>query len=215
VDVLAASKYSDAPGIVELAAAGQRLFGENRVQDAAVKLAELPHMVRKAIRVHLIGHLQSNKSRAAVGVFDAVQSIDSLRLATEVSRAALTAGQPLRALVQVNVAADPSKSGYAVEGLMRDAADLVSLPGLAIEGLMTIGPVVDQPGAARPTFVALRELRDRLSDHWPPSALRHLSMGMSADFEAAIEECATIVRVGTALFGDHHELLSRRQPRVG
>ena len=200
--LLAASKYADAPGIVELAAAGQRLFGENRVQEAAAKVAEIPHMVRKAIRLHMIGHLQSNKARAAVDLFDVVESVDSLRVATEISRAA--ASGPVPVLVQVNVAGDPSKSGFSIRHLLRDAVAVVALDGLAVEGLMTIGPAVSDPQAARPTFAALRELRDRLADQWPPSALHQLSMGMSNDFEVAIEEGATIVRVGTALFGSHH-----------
>lgn len=202
VALLAASKYSDAAGVVELAAAGQRLFGENRVKEAAAKVAEMPHMVRKAIRLHMIGHLQSNKARAAVDVFDLVQSVDSLSLATEISRAARAGPKPV--LIQVNVAGDPAKSGFSVDGVLRDARALTELEGLVVEGLMTIGPAVEDPQAARPTFAALRELRDRLEDHWPATALRHLSMGMSGDFEVAIEEGATIVRVGTALFGSHH-----------
>jgi len=204
VTLLAASKYSDAAGIVELAAAGQRLFGENRVKDAAAKVAELPDMVRKAIRLHLIGHLQSNKARLAVEVFDAVQSVDSLGVAAAMARAAVAAGTRLPVLVQVNVAADPSKSGFAVDDLLRDDRDLLALEGISIQGLMTIGPAVATPEDARAAFTALRELRDRLSDRWPAAALREISMGMSADFEVAIEEGATIVRVGTALFGDHH-----------
>jgi pyridoxal phosphate enzyme (YggS family) len=203
VDLLAASKYADAPAILELAAAGQRLFGENRVQDAAAKVEELPHMVRKAIQLHLIGHLQSNKARLAAGLFDAVQSVDSLSLATELARKAAV-GSPLPVLVQVNVAADPSKSGFTVEDLRRDEGALLALEGVAIMGLMTIGPPVRLAEESRPTFAGLRELRDHLADRWPSSALRHLSMGMSDDFEVAIEEGATILRVGTALFGDHH-----------
>ena len=204
VTLLAASKYSDAAGIVELAAAGQRLFGENRVKDAAAKVTELPHAVRKAIRLHMIGHLQSNKARMAVRVFDAVQSVDSLGVAVAIARAAEASGQPLPVLVQVNVAADPSKSGFVVDDLLRHDRALLALEGISVQGLMTIGPAVAIPEDARPAFTALRELRDRLSGRWPPAALHEMSMGMSADFEVAIEEGATIVRVGTALFGDHH-----------
>ncbi len=154
----------------------------------------------------MIGHLQTNKARMAPGIFDVVQTVHSLGLATELSRAAAKAGKKLPVLVQVNVASDPAKSGYAVQGLRRDAGALVALEGLDIEGLMTIGPPALTAAASRPTFVALRELRDHLAGDWPATALRHLSMGMSADFEVAIEEGATIVRVGTALFGDHHAL---------
>ena len=179
------------------------MFGENRVQDAAAKLDELPHMVRKAIRVHLIGHLQSNKAATAAKLFDSVDSVDSLPLAAELARRA-RGGAPLPVLVQVNVAGDPAKSGFTVDDLRREERELLALEGLAIAGLMTIGPAVRLAEESRPTFSGLREVRDRLADRWPASALRHLSMGMSADFEVAIEEGATIVRVGTALFGDHH-----------
>ncbi|MFN2465287.1 MAG: YggS family pyridoxal phosphate-dependent enzyme [Candidatus Dormibacteria bacterium] len=204
VELLAASKYTDAAGIVELAACGQRVFGENRVQDSEAKVAELPHQVRKAVRLHMIGHLQTNKARRAAQVFDVVQSVDSLRVAAELARGAESRGTPLPVLVQVNVAADPAKDGMPTEQLLRDAATLLAYDSLEIQGLMTIGALVEGAETARPTFVELRAVRDRLSGEWPRAALRHLSMGMSADFEVAIEEGATIVRVGTALFGDHH-----------
>jgi pyridoxal phosphate enzyme (YggS family) len=204
VALLAASKYSDAPGILELAAAGHRLFGENRVQDAATKVEELPHQARRAIELHMIGHLQSNKARSAATLFDMIQTVDSLHLAEELGRGAVAAERRLPVLVQVNISADPAKAGYEVETLLGEQARLLAVEALEIRGLMTIGPVVTTPDEARPTFTALRELRDRLAGSWPGAALAELSMGMSSDFEAAIEEGATIVRVGTALFGGHH-----------
>jgi uncharacterized pyridoxal phosphate-containing UPF0001 family protein len=125
-------------------------------------------------------------------------------MANELARGAREAGRQMPVLVQVNVAADPSKSGYDPAALLRDAPSLVDIDGLLVEGLMTIGPPAPTPEDARATFAALRALRDQLAGLWPAESLRHLSMGMSADLEVAIEEGATIVRVGTALFGDHH-----------
>ena len=204
VALLAASKYSDAPGILELAAAGQRLFGENRVQEARAKVEELPYQVRRAIDLHMIGHLQSNKARAAAALFDLVQTVDSLHLAEELGRGAATAHRRLPVLVQVNISSDPAKAGFQVDALLADQGRLLAIDSLEVCGLMTIGPVVKSPAEARPTFAALRRLRERLAGDWPPGALAELSMGMSADLEVAIEEGATIVRVGTALFGGHH-----------
>lgn len=201
--LLAASKYADGPGVVELAAAGQRLFGENRVQEAAAKVEELPHQVRRAIELHMIGHLQSNKAKAAAGLFDLVQTVDSLHLARELARGAEAAGRRLPVLVQVNVSSDPAKAGFSVEDLVAGQRQLLAIEQLEVRGLMTIGPAAPAADASRPTFAALRELRRRLAGDWPPAALVELSMGMSADFEVAIEEGATIVRVGTALFGEH------------
>ncbi|MDQ6748605.1 MAG: YggS family pyridoxal phosphate-dependent enzyme [Candidatus Dormibacteraeota bacterium] len=205
VTLLAASKYTDAAGMVYLAAAGQRTFGENRVQDAAGKLAQLPHQLRKAIRVHMIGHLQGNKAQAAAATFDLVESLDSLRLAAALGVAAEARGQRLPVLVQVNVAADPAKAGFGVDDLARAGPELLAIDALEVQGLMTIGRAGEDRDAARNTFRALRELRDRLLGVWPDAALRHLSMGMSGDFEVAIEEGATIVRVGTALFSEPHQ----------
>jgi len=201
VAVLAATKYTDAPMIVHLAALGQRLIGENRVQDARAKLEEVPVAVRKAIQVHLIGHLQANKARVAAAAFDMVQTVDSVDLALALGRAAEKAQKRLPVLLQVNVAADPGKSGFSLEGVTAARLEVLAIDALEVQGLMTIGPPVAAPEAARPTFVALRGLRDDLAGEWGEAAMRHLSMGMSADFEVAIEEGATIVRVGTALVG--------------
>lgn len=202
--LLAASKYADASAVTYLAAAGQRVFGENRVQGAGAKIARLPHQLRKAIDLHMIGHLQSNKVRAAAEMFDMVETVDSARLARSLAVAADAVGRRLPVLLQVNVAGDPAKSGFHVDEL-DDMGEVVSLEALEVQGLMTMGRAGETPAAARLTFRALRQLRDRLGGDWPPAALRHLSMGMSGDFEVAIEEGATIVRVGTALFGDHHQ----------
>ena len=178
-------------------AAGLTLVGENRVQEAEAKRPLAP-----GAAWHLIGPLQSNKARRAVEAFDAIQSVDSLELAERLSRLAIEAGRaPLPVLFQVNVDADPAKAGFAPEELGRALAELLDLDGLRPEGLMTVGRLVDRAEAARPTFVALRALSERLRSA-DARLGGDLSMGMTDDFEVAVEEGATIVRVGRALFGE-------------
>jgi pyridoxal phosphate enzyme (YggS family) len=201
VAILAATKYTDAPGMVHLAAIGQRLLGENRVQDARAKLDQIPAVVRKAVELHMIGHLQANKARAAVEIFDMVESVHSVDIAHALGKAAAKAGKRMPVLLQVNVAADPRKHGFSPAALVAAGAELLAVDGIEIQGLMTIGAAVPAPEESRPTFAALRDLRDGLAQTWPAGSMRHLSMGMSADFEVAIEEAATIVRVGSALVG--------------
>jgi PLP dependent protein len=172
------------------------------VQEATAKIASLAAYPWPAgpPEWHLIGHLQTNKARAAVGAFAMVQSVDSLRLAEELSRRALEAAVVLRVLLQVNVDNDPAKQGFYTGQVAGVYAAITALPGLRVEGLMTIGALVATPSDARPTFAALRGLRDRLDRLGVAEPLSHLSMGMSSNYEVAIEEGATIVRVGTALF---------------
>jgi pyridoxal phosphate enzyme (YggS family) len=196
---VAASKYADAEGIRALALAGQAVFGENRVQDAMAK-SRSKSLAGQKIEWHLIGHLQGNKSRAAAETFDVVQSVDSLEIAAELSRRAVALGRVVPVLLQVNVDEDPSKHGFYTGSLAAEFGSLVALEGLRVDGLMTIGAQVGTAEAARPTFAALRAARARLDGLGLAPPLRHLSMGMSADFEVAIEEGATIVRVGRALF---------------
>ena len=175
--------------------AGLTTFGENRVQEAESKVPEL----RGVAHWHLIGPLQGNKAARAIQLFDVIQSVDSLPLAERLSRLARERTQ--RVLLQVNVDADPAKSGFAPEELRRSLPHLLALPSLRIEGLMTVGRLVEHAEHARPTFVALRQLSDELrAGHGALGA--DLSMGMSDDFEIAVEEGATIVRVGRALFGN-------------
>ena len=203
MELLAVSKYADVAAVRALAAAGQRLFGENRVQDATAKINALAGdpPPGEPLEWHLVGHLQTNKARAAIGAFAVVQSLDSLHVAQELSRRALEAGRALSVLIQVNVDDDPAKEGFYTGQAASVYAALTALPGLRVEGLMTIGKLVANPSAARPTFAALRGLRERLDRLGVAQPLRHLSMGMSSDYEVAIEEGATIVRVGNALFG--------------
>jgi PLP dependent protein len=177
--------------------AGLATLGENRVQEAAAKIPAV-----RGAAWHLIGPLQSNKARRAVELFDVIESVDSVELAARLDRLVeeLRPDRPLPILLQVNVDADPGKAGFDPAVLEGDLARLADLPALRLEGLMTVGRLVDR-SEARPTFVALRTLGDRLRGREPRLG-PELSMGMSADYDVAIEEGATIVRIGRALFGD-------------
>jgi pyridoxal phosphate enzyme (YggS family) len=182
-------------------ALGLRVFGENRVQEAQEKIAALP---LPDIRWELIGHLQTNKANRAAELFARVQSVDSVRLAEALSTRAIALGKTLPVLLEVNVACEASKSGFATEDIVEVARTIANLPGLRPEGLMTIAPLVDDPEDVRAVFRGLRELRDRLRAAVPPVAddgWPELSMGMSDDFTVAIEEGATLIRLGRALFG--------------
>jgi len=177
-------------------------LGENRVQEAEPKVEALG----RAITWHLIGHLQSNKARAAVRLFDLIQSVDSHDLAATVDRHAAGAGKRQRVLFQVNVSGEESKGGFAPAELRAVAPRLAALPNLRAEGLMTIAPLDASDGESRDVFGRLRALRDELAPVFPGDAWRHLSMGMTDDYELAVEEGATIVRVGRAIFGQRPPL---------
>jgi pyridoxal phosphate enzyme (YggS family) len=198
VTLVAVSKGFGAEVARAAAEAGLNTLGENRVQEAADKIAAVA-----GASWHLVGPLQSNKARRAVELFDVVESVDSLALAERLDRLAaeLRPGRPLPVLLQVNVDADPAKAGFAPEAILTDLSALASLPGLRLEGLMTVGRLVEDPEAARPTFEALRSLSTQ-ARAIEPALGAALSMGMTDDFEVAIEEGATIVRVGRALFGE-------------
>jgi pyridoxal phosphate enzyme (YggS family) len=196
VELVAVSKTFPADAVREAWDAGQTLFGESRVQEATAKIPELPG----ALRWHFIGHLQKNKVRRALPLFELFHGVDSLELARDIDRIAAEEGAFPRVLLEVNVAGEASKFGFRPEALERGLDALLALPRLQIEGLMTIAPYADEPEHSRPFFRELRELRDRLSTH-AGVPLTTLSMGMSGDFEVAIEEGATLVRVGTAIFG--------------
>jgi len=198
VALVAVTKTFSVAAVREAVAAGQRLFGENRVQEARAKIAALG----ADASWHLIGHLQRNKAGLAAGLFDVVESLDSEALARELDRRARAAGRRLRVLVQVMLVGEQSKSGVAPEEAPRLLELAAGLPALELAGLMAIPPWPDTAEDSRPHFARLRELRDRWDGSCcPRGTLRELSMGMSADFEIAVEEGATIVRVGTALFG--------------
>jgi pyridoxal phosphate enzyme (YggS family) len=174
-------------------------FGENRVQDALPKIAEFHP---QDVHWHMIGHLQSNKANKVVGPFDCVQSVDSLYLAQMLNRHAGEHEIRLPILLQVNVSGEASKEGMSPVETPEVARQILALPHLDVQGLMTIAPLVQDPEEARPVFRGLRILRDSLRDMMPQSAWQHLSMGMTDDYSIAIEEGATIVRVGRAIFGE-------------
>jgi PLP dependent protein len=203
IRLMAVSKTQPAEKIREAYAAGQRLFGENRVQEFAAKAAKL-HDLRD-LDLHLIGHLQTNKAARSAELFSAVDSLDSLRVAEKLNAAAGILNQKLRVLVEVNVGGEAAKSGVAPESaefdeLLRAAPRLDSL---VFRGLMTVPPFTEDPAAARPYFRKLRELRNTISARKLPGiSMDELSMGMSHDFEVAVEEGSTCVRVGTAIFGE-------------
>lgn len=200
VRLLAVSKTKPAEAIRQAYAAGLREFGENRVQEAAAKRPELEDL--DAVW-HLIGHLQSNKAKQACRLFDAIHSVDSLHLAEKIGRAAAALNRKMPVLVEVHLGEETSKFGVEEDGVMRLAEQFGALPSLELRGLMTLPPFFDDPQDVRPFFRRLRELAGRIEARGLPGvSMRELSMGMSHDFEIAIEEGATIIRVGTAIFGE-------------
>jgi pyridoxal phosphate enzyme (YggS family) len=210
VQLMAVSKTHRAQAVQEAIAAGVRLFGENRVQEFAQKALALAELgVTKSgypatPSFHLIGHLQSNKAAKAAELFDAIDSLDSLRLAERLNEAALAQNRKLPVLLEIKLSHEESKTGLAPFSpeLAALLERMPSFGGLELGGLMTVPPYSEDPEAARPYFRQLRELRDRLSQTHPRLSFKELSMGMSGDFAVAIEEGATVVRIGTALFGE-------------
>jgi pyridoxal phosphate enzyme (YggS family) len=174
-------------------------FGENRVQDALPKI-EAFHP--ENLRWHMIGHLQSNKAKKVIGAFSSVQSVDNLHLAQVLNRYAEESGVTLPVLLQVNISGEASKEGMTAEETPEVARQILALPALRVDGLMTIAPIVENMEEARPVFRGLRELRDQLRELFPSCSWQHLSMGMTDDYPVAIEEGATIVRIGRAIFGE-------------
>jgi len=197
VDLVAISKTHDAEKVREAIEAGQSLFGESRVQEARAKIPVLP----SNIRWHFVGHLQKNKIRHALSLFELIHSVDSLELAREMNRIAEEEGLHPRVLLEVNVAGEGSKFGFSPEKIRAEMEALLALPRLSILGLMTIPPIAEEAEASRKYFVALRELRDQLQTEFKVD-LAQLSMGMTQDYGVAAEEGATLVRVGTAIFGE-------------
>jgi pyridoxal phosphate enzyme (YggS family) len=196
IELVAISKTHEAEKVRAAFDSGQQLFGESRVQEARVKIPLLP----SAVRWHFVGRLQKNKVRHALPLFELFHSVDSLELARDMNRIADEEGVHPRVLLEVNVAGEGSKIGFAPDSLRAQMEALLELPRLTIEGLMTIPPLAPEADASRQFFVALRELRDRFAAQFQV-ALPQLSMGMSGDYPVAIEEGATLVRVGTAIFG--------------
>ena len=197
VTLVGVCKTVDRPAVDEAYAAGLRHVGENRVQDALAKFGD-GHPADLAL--HLIGHLQTNKARAAVGLFDMVHSVDSVRLLDELSRRAAQRDATLPILLEINVSGETSKHGARPDEAEALVAHALGLPNLQPRGLMTIAPLASDAEATRPFFRGLRELRDRLLDRHPGWSLPDLSMGMTNDYPVAVEEGATLVRVGRAIF---------------
>lgn len=208
VTLLAVSKSHPPEAINEAVAAGQMSFGENKIQEARVKIPLSPAKARW----QFIGHLQSNKVRDAVALFEMIQGVDSLDIAAEIAKRAEQAAKTVPILLEVNVAGEGSKFGYQPAQMLAELPRLNALPRIEIHGLMAIPPYTPVPEKARPHFQKLRELKLQ-AEQVLGAPLPHLSMGMSGDFEIAIEEGATMVRIGTALFGER-VYLAKRQPEA-
>ena len=226
VTLVAVSKTFPAAAVVEAIAAGQRDFGENRVEEALPKIGECADLLRgsgfvdqQEVRWHLIGHLQSRKVKDALGHFDLIHSVDSFKLAETIDRRIITLStlespnsNPQSILLECNISGEKSKSGFRVAGwdtdpavfaaFAREVEQMAALPNVRLRGLMTMAPVVEQAELARPCFAGMRALRDALRARIPAIAWDHLSMGMSDDFEVAVAEGATLVRIGRAIFGE-------------
>lgn len=205
VTVVGVSKNHPPETVVAAAELGLTVFGESRLQEAKVKINQCP----SRLQWHMIGHLQSNKCRDAVGLFSMIQGVDSLALATELNRKADQAARTVRILIEVNVAGESTKFGYQPEALLEELDAINALRRLELHGLMMIAPYTPTPERVRPYFRRLRELRQRCEQKMGVP-LPHLSMGMSGDFEVAVEEGATMVRIGTALFGERSRAVIRR-----
>ncbi len=197
VTLLAVTKTQPPEIVTEAARLGLTVFGENKVQEAKGKIPLCPGR----LNWHMIGHLQTNKARDTVDLFAMVQSVDSLNLAQEINKRAEQASKTMPILLEVNIVGEASKFGYKPEQLLLDFKQLNSLPRLEIHGLMTVPPWSPLPERVRPVFRRLRELKTEC-EQILGAPLPHLSMGMTGDFEVAIEEGATLVRIGTALFGE-------------
>lgn len=198
VRLVAVSKTHPPAAIEEAVRAGADILGENYIQEAREKIAGLGHL---PVFWHFIGHLQRNKAKYAVRLFDLIHSVDSLKLARELDKEAKKRDKIQAVLVQVNISGEARKSGAEAEALQGLLSEMAELDHLEVRGLMTLPPFFDQPEKARPYFRRLRELRDELQGDLADIDLRELSMGMTGDFEVAIAEGATLVRIGTAIFG--------------
>jgi len=199
VKLVAISKTHPPEAIRAAFAAGLRDFGENRVQEAQSKF---PRLTDLGVTWHLVGHLQSNKAHTAREIFNWVHSVDSLRLADKLAQASAPGSEPLPVLIEVNLGGEASKAGVKASEVAGLAAKIGGLPALSLRGLMVIPPYLENPEAVRPCFRQLRALACEIENlHLPNISMQELSMGMSHDFEVAIEEGATLVRVGTAIFG--------------
>lgn len=197
--IVAVTKYFDEQQIIRYYELGLRDFGENRVKDALDKIKKLPDEIRQNSRFHLIGHLQTNKVKQAVGNFDLIHSVDSLRLAEAIDEEAKKKGIIQRVLLQVNNAREEQKYGFSPEELKESFPKLLKLNSISIEGIMNIAPLIEDSEKLRELFKNIKQIHDDLRFEWGVE-LKHISMGMSNDFLIALEEGATIIRLGRILF---------------
>jgi pyridoxal phosphate enzyme (YggS family) len=200
IRLIAVTKQVAIESIREAVAAGAMIFGENYVQEARHKIDEIGHT---GLQWHFIGHLQTNKAHYAVRLFDLIHSVDSIKLARELDRRAAAEGTVMNCLIEVNISQEESKFGITEKKARELAREMQDLKNISLHGLMTMPPYFDDPESARPYFIALRKLKEEIAQDGIP--LPELSMGMSTDFEVAIEEGATMVRVGRAIFGERSE----------
>lgn len=204
--LMAVSKTHSYDAVLDAYEAGQRVFGENRVQEIAEKFPLLPERP-EGMLLHLIGHLQSNKVKKVVPLVDAIDSVDSFRLAGLISRTAQACGKVMPVLLEFNTSGEESKSGFSSEEELYSAIEAISLlPGVKLRGLMTIGPLEGDMEAVRDAFRRLRMLRDECRRRFPAQDFSVLSMGMSSDYPVAVEEGSTVVRLGTILFGRREKI---------
>ena len=198
VGVVAVSKTKPVELILEAIEAGVTDIGENRVQEAECKYSQID----RPVRWHLVGHLQTNKVKSALQIFDLIHSVDSLRLLSEIERRSAELNRQTDVLIQVNTSAEPSKYGIEPDGTLDFIESALDYSHVRIKGLMTIGAFLPDPEEVRPSFVLLRRLKEKImAQQFPGIDLEYLSMGMTNDFEVAIEEGANLVRIGTAIFG--------------
>jgi len=202
ITLVAVTKTIDPERILIAARLGVKHFGENRVQEALRKIPVVNQALGAPPTWHMVGHLQTNKVRKALGIFDFIHSVDSVRLAREINKRAGRESKVIPILLEVNISGEATKFGFAPEEVEDAVREILSFPNLSVQGLMTIAPIVNDPEEARPFFRRLRELRDYLAEQFPQIDWKHLSMGMTDDFEVAIEEGATMVRLGRAIFGE-------------
>lgn len=216
VTLVAVSKQHSVAEIVEVIDAGVLHLGENRLDEALRKISEVAALTDKPVQWHMIGQVQERKARHVLSGFVLLHSLDSVALAQRLNRFLVSRESTLDVLLEINVSGEASKSGWAASNwqgsaeqrraLWDDVAQVMALPGIAIRGLMTMAPIVSDPEETRPVFAGLRTLRDALAEDFPAAEWSMLSMGMTDDYPVAIEEGATMVRVGRAIFG------SRRYP---
>src|SRR3989440_1959033 len=206
VTLLPVSKSQPPDAVRAVAGLGLHLFGENKVQEAKAKIPQCPGH----LRWHMIGHLQSNKCRDAVALFEMIESVESLHLAEELNKRAEVASKTMPILLEVNLAGEASKFGYRPDALLNELGPVNALKRVEIRGLMTIAPWIPDAEKVRPIFRKLREMKERC-EQILGAPLPHLSMGMSGDYEVAVEEGATMVRIGTALFGPRAQAKNTKQ----